>query len=290
MSLINCPECSNRVSDAASQCPKCGIPIKSQPGPPLVNATYAPESDDGSTLTDETEYLKAFVGPKWSEFYKSKFAKFRQGGTWATWNWVAFFFTSFWFLSRKMWLYWVLYTFVLSTGLSVLIVLLQPLLGLTDDQFAFLYLFLWVVTGWLLVPVFANALYYRYAQKKIEKAKIRAADKNNQLMYLARAGGTSAIAIVILLIPFIGIFAAITIPAYQDYTIRAQVSEGISLSGGARAAVEEYVLDQKAYPQDNEAAGLMGAEAINGKYVSAVFVTNGNITTQLNSLTSLGRA
>ena len=84
---------------------------------------------------------------------------------------------------------------------------------------------------------------------------------------------------LMIVVAIIGILAAIAIPAYQDYTIRAQVSEGLSLSGAAKAAVTEYYQDQGVYPTTNVLAGLEAAANISGKYVSQVGVgANGVIT------------
>jgi len=77
---------------------------------------------------------------------------------------------------------------------------------------------------------------------------------------------------LMIVVAIIGILAAIAIPAYQDYTIRAQVSEGLNLSGGAKAAVTEYYQDRGSMPTSNTQAGLAGATEIQGKYVDQVDV------------------
>jgi len=77
---------------------------------------------------------------------------------------------------------------------------------------------------------------------------------------------------LMIVVAIIGILAAIAIPAYQDYTIRAQVSEGLNLAGGAKAAISEVVMDSGDFPTDNLTAGLSAATDIRGKYVSQVEV------------------
>ncbi len=85
---------------------------------------------------------------------------------------------------------------------------------------------------------------------------------------------------LMIVVAIIGILAAIAIPAYQDYTIRAQVSEGLNLSGGAKAAVTEYFQDRGTMPTTNAIAGLAAAGDIQGKYVDQVLVTTGVIAVQ----------
>ena len=82
---------------------------------------------------------------------------------------------------------------------------------------------------------------------------------------------------LMIVVAIIGILAAIAIPAYQDYTIRAQVSEGLNLAGGAKAAVSEFTMDSGDFPTNNDEAGISAATSINGKYVTSVTVTNGLI-------------
>ena len=83
---------------------------------------------------------------------------------------------------------------------------------------------------------------------------------------------------LMIVVAIIGILAAIAIPAYQDYTIRAQVSEGLQLSGGAKVAVTEYYQDRGTMPSTNAQAGIAGATEIQGNYVSQVQVADGVIT------------
>ena len=78
---------------------------------------------------------------------------------------------------------------------------------------------------------------------------------------------------LMIVVAIIGILAAVALPAYQDYTIRAQVSEGLSLGSGARTAVTEYYQQHGEWPADNEEAGLADEEDISSKYVESVTVS-----------------
>jgi type IV pilus assembly protein PilA len=82
---------------------------------------------------------------------------------------------------------------------------------------------------------------------------------------------------LMIVVAIIGILAAIAIPAYQDYTIRAQVSEGLNLMGACKAAVTEFYQDQGAFPGDNATAGLEASGNITGKYVTQVAVTGAGL-------------
>jgi type IV pilus assembly protein PilA len=85
---------------------------------------------------------------------------------------------------------------------------------------------------------------------------------------------------LMIVVAIIGILAAVAIPAYQDYTIRSQVSEGMSLAAGAKTAIAEFVNQRGTFPSSNSEAGLATKSQISGNYVSSVDVgaTTGAIT------------
>jgi type IV pilus assembly protein PilA len=86
-----------------------------------------------------------------------------------------------------------------------------------------------------------------------------------------------------IVVAIIAILAAIAIPAYQDYLVRGQVTEGMSLASGAKSAVWDYVSNTGDYPSSNKSAGLAAKTDIKGNYVSSVDVTGGKITVAFNS-------
>ncbi|HEZ6265039.1 TPA: pilin [Neisseria meningitidis] len=89
---------------------------------------------------------------------------------------------------------------------------------------------------------------------------------------------------LMIVIAIVGILAAVALPAYQDYTARAQVSEAILLAEGQKSAVTEYYLNHGEWPANNSSAGVAtSASDIKGKYVQSVEVAKGVITATMLS-------
>ncbi len=82
---------------------------------------------------------------------------------------------------------------------------------------------------------------------------------------------------LMIVISIIGILAALAIPAYQDYVIRSQVTEGLSLADGAKTAEWDYISNRGTYPPSNQSAGLPSPGSVSGNYVSQVDVSGGPI-------------
>ncbi|HEZ5552641.1 TPA: pilin [Neisseria meningitidis] len=88
---------------------------------------------------------------------------------------------------------------------------------------------------------------------------------------------------LMIVIAIVGILAAVALPAYQDYTARAQVSEAILLAEGQKSAVTEYYLNHGIWPANNNSAGVASSSTIKGKYVEKVEVKNGVVTATMLS-------
>jgi len=81
---------------------------------------------------------------------------------------------------------------------------------------------------------------------------------------------------LMIVVAIIGILAAIAIPAYQDYTIRSQVTEGLNLASDMKAGIGEFYAQNGTWPTRTQ-LGITNATDKSGKYVLSIDTTGGGI-------------
>lgn len=83
---------------------------------------------------------------------------------------------------------------------------------------------------------------------------------------------------LMIVVAIIGILSMFALPAYQDYTKRTYVAEGMALATGAKLAATEYFSTVGHWPSNNTAAGIASETTITGQAVQAVKVAGSKIT------------
>jgi type IV pilus assembly protein PilA len=239
----------------------------------------AAAAPDASTVPAEQQKAvdyAAAVGSS-TDYFVPRFERFDGGGSRAGWNWPAFFITGPYFLYRKMWLAGFLYLFyplILMIPLGIFAALMPNSAGAIMGLGALLYF-----ASWIVLPMYANSFYWAKINKLIDNLPRNIASQpEKRERRLESNGGTS---IVVPLVVFLfggvlgtGMMAAISIPAYQDYTIRSQITEGLGLASEAKGDVAEYYAQNQAWPVNGAAAGFSGTS---GKYTETVEIDQGSV-------------
>jgi Tfp pilus assembly protein PilE len=249
-----CTKCGKPNDDTASFCASCGYVL------PLIDQSVSTPQAQVEVPASDEEYYKAVLGPKNQDYYLDHFARFDDEGRISpSWHWPAFLVTFYWMLYRKMWLNAAIYFF-----LPYLLVILFGMIGLVTGRIsgfmtAFGYL-LYLVAIFVLLPMYANAIYYRQCRKTIADVRAATQGTQRQLGELSGKGGTSnavfIIILIIMFVAFIGILAAVAIPAYQDYTLKARTSQAAMIGVSAEKFVDEYYRQYRTMPKNLEGSDI----------------------------------
>lgn len=247
-----CSKCGTKNDDSAQACTQC-------------NHALNPIGEAEPELTQDEMY-RALIGHKNQEYYLNEFAKFDAAGKTSTsWHWPAFFVTFYWLLYRKMWPTAVLYYFTPTIAFLIIAILggiFGAIFGFSTSTGIFVgvvYL-VYFIASFILPALHANALYYKHCKKEIARITARKATKQKTIDELIYNGGTSWIAIIFIvfyIVLVIGMLAAIAIPAYQDYTIKARITEALTVEKMAAQSVSKYYQQHQEIPKNLAQAGFV---------------------------------
>ncbi|MFP1682467.1 pilin [Alloalcanivorax sp. C16-1] len=92
---------------------------------------------------------------------------------------------------------------------------------------------------------------------------------------------------LMIVVAIIGILAAVALPAYQDYTTRAKISECVTAIAACKTSVTEYYSSQGSFPADADAAGCSSNET---QYCGEPSVEDGEVTVQVKTAAGVDQA
>jgi type IV pilus assembly protein PilA len=88
---------------------------------------------------------------------------------------------------------------------------------------------------------------------------------------------------LMVVVAIIGILAQIALPAYQDYVVRAQVTEALTLVSELKIRAQEHYRARGVFPRSNEDGGMPAPEQLIGNYVDRIDVESGAIHARLGN-------
>lgn len=92
---------------------------------------------------------------------------------------------------------------------------------------------------------------------------------------------------LMIVVAIIGILSMFALPAYQDYTKRTYVAEGLALASAAKMAMTEYYSTTGSWPQSNAEAGIASGHNISGQSTGAIWIVEAPTTSTGGRLTDI---
>jgi type IV pilus assembly protein PilA len=225
-----------------------------------------------SNSSQNEELYRAAVGESQAGYYLPLFYRFDQGGSRISWNWPALFVPLFWMIYRRMYGLAAAYFFLYPLALVILLAIVSAVLG---EAASALFYWLILIGGRVLTAMLANAVYHWHVRKRVDKLAAYAPSHEALVQRLiGQSSGNTGVVVAVVAVGgvfVIGILAAIAIPAYQDYTIRSQVSEGLVLATPIKASVAQAYTASGSWPVEVESS----VDA--ARYVSSIETSDGVI-------------
>lgn len=207
---MQCNNCGSEVKNEESFCSECGakilteqdyIDIFKNKNSEMIDESYIKEENiiDYNKVFDTItkEEIVAFIGRKSNSYYLDKWANLKLSNKYVSWNWWAFFLSSYWLLYRKMYL-WGFITIVInfvSIGGVVIGETIIPPLVLS-----------------IILALFGNSIYYNHAKEKIYKVKKKNLSKENELKAIKKRGGINlAIPLIMFILTLLLFYASIVL-------------------------------------------------------------------------------
>jgi len=249
-------------------------PSRNRFAPP--NAGRASRLGSDSDVMTDDEAWAAVIGDSNTHHYLTRFDRLAKGDG-GGWHWPAFFVTWYWMLYRKMWVPALLYFFAPWVGAIAI--------GVAGAAVPALAVLLYVAQ-WLAIlfvpPLLANKWYFKHCESKIRDVRSRGGSKDQMLARLEAVGGTSNILVIVLavfgLIMMVGILAAIALPAYRDYTIKAKVADAMPVGFEVAAAVGKQYDQTGQLPGQTDVDNFVLQAAHHSKYVTGVDLDSADAT------------
>ena len=159
--------------------------------------------------------------------------------------------------TRRQYLMFVLYDFLIIIGLIVLSVFVVKFTFALPLYFLLTFIPTISIrvrrmhdigrSGWWIIVPIMNIIYLFYPSVSDEREI-----KKQSPFFIV-------LIVLLCLLPIIGILAAIAIPQYQNYAIKAQISDAVSVGNEAKWQVENYIARNRVLPQNLRQTGFSGS-------------------------------
>lgn len=237
--------------------------------------------DDPLEITKEQLY-RAAVGKPRDDFYVPKFLAFEESDSRRSWNWAAVVFGPFWFLYRRMFVAALLLG-ILAPVFFYWICDVAIGLVLRASPQSWLWSVPSLVFECVLIPVYANYLYFSSVERRIGSLREKLGDDGAVLQALAGSRHTSVLACVVGPLVIAGVFVVINYFGNNSEG-DTQISQVVAELSRVQSAVVRSYIGNHVWPE--RASDLGFQEAIRTPFIDALNIDRGTISVRFGKQAS----